>query len=187
MDETYRARMSRVLVSNYWGELLLVEVFASLFARPEFYAHRAVLARLLVDETRHAHLIRRLLTRRGHDPHAEGGPESFAYRRLFQSCNERDATALLALLLEFERQSGPTFRRFMRVAERYADAELVSTYSEILNDEVRHGTCLNACLRESVGKGGAERLRAARHASAQELQKTFNRRYLELYAACENR
>jgi hypothetical protein len=178
MDEAYLTRLTEVLVSNYWGEVLIAELISKLLQQRDCYRHRQVLARLLLDETRHANLLRSLLHVRGRIGRLQVGRHAFVYHRLFQQLRAEDVAGTLIFLTEFEAQSGPTFHGLIQLGLRRGDHALATLYSEILNDEVRHAGLLEGCL--PVRSPASEALRAQ---ARKRFRGVLNRAYLELYAS----
>lgn len=173
MDARYSALMNKVLISNYWGEVVTAEVLARLLEGEVPDGARAALERLLSDEKRHAEKVRGLLLSRGEDP-LKADRTAFAYLGLFEDYGLRPKEQL-PFLAEFERLSGPTFGGLVRVARKVDDAELVKVYAEILRDEVGHSRVLDSCLPESEKKS------AVRDEALRRMRQVMNWDYMRLY------
>src|SRR4051794_8168389 len=98
--------MNRVLVSNYWGEVVVAGVLTELLDTDPDGPAAGAFRRLLSDERRHAQLVQGLLNQRGVDPTERSTAGAFAYRTLFEEYAQKPAQRL-PFLAEFERLSGP--------------------------------------------------------------------------------
>ena len=177
MEAAYIDLMNQVLSVNYYGEVLTVELLAHSMASPSGYRYRSLLARQLVDETRHANMTRALLLDRGFDPLREDQRTEFTFHELFGTYGGRDEVTL-AFLGENERLSSRNFSRLVRIARANEDAPVAKLYSEILNDEVNHAANLFEVL-----PSGSELIAQTRDEARRAMAKRLNFRYLRLFTA----
>ena len=166
-----------VLVVNYWGELLAVELLAALLAQENSYAYRKLLTRQLLDETRHANITREFLLDRGRDPIRDDTVAASTYAKLFEEWVSKSFEEALTFLGTNERSSSRNFASLIKVGQGADDEPLVSLYSEILGDEANHARNIFAALPKSD-----ELAHASAGASAQ-MKATFNLPYGKLAQA----
>jgi hypothetical protein len=178
LSPKYVELMNRVLGLNYYGEVFAIDLLARVLARDDGYAHRELLARQLLDETRHANLIRALLRSRGRDPLLADRRADFTYHRIFADFARRGSGHILALLGENESLSSRTFSQILRIARASGDAETASLYEEILNDEALHCRSLLRLVPDAD-----DELRAARDEARSRMQEAISLRYVALFAA----
>ena len=177
MDAAYSQLVNNVLAVNYWGELLTVELLAGLSRRSAASPFRPIIARQLMDETRHANLTRALLLERGRDPIREDGVSEFTYHELFREWSKRSIDEVLIFLGSNERSSSRNFSSLIKVGLAAGDEQLVTIYSEILNDEVKHAANIFERVPDTPEtKTILEQATAAMKAG-------FNLRYVNLFAA----
>jgi hypothetical protein len=177
MDAAYIQLVNDVLAVNYWGELLTVELLASLYRRDSTRGFRPLIARQLMDETRHANLTRALLLERGRDPVREDGVSEFTYHELFREWSKRSVDEALIFLGSNERSSSRNFSSLIKVGLTAGDEQLVAIYSEILNDEVKHAANIFDRIPDTPeAKAVLEKANGAMKAA-------FNLRYVNLLAA----
>ncbi len=138
LDEKYVQLTNDVLAVNYWGELLTVELLAGLLRRRPSAEFAGIVVRQLMDETRHANVTRALLLERGRDPVREDGVAEFTYHKLFREWSKGSVEEVLTFLGSNERSSSRNFSSLIKVGIAAGDEQLVTIYSEILNDEVKH-------------------------------------------------
>jgi Ferritin-like domain len=138
LDEKYIRLTNDVLAVNYWGELLTVELLAGLLRRRPSHEFSEIVVRQLMDETRHANVTRALLLERGRDPVREDGVAEFTYHKLFREWSKGSVEEVLTFLGSNERSSSRNFSSLIKVGISAGDEQLVTIYSEILNDEVKH-------------------------------------------------
>lgn len=174
LDDEYIQLINDVVAVNYYGELLTVELLSGLLRQSKAPYYRDILARQLMDETRHANVTRELLLKRGRDPIREDSVVEFTYHHLFREWSKLDFEEVLACLGANERSSSRNFATLIKVGNEAGDRELAAIYSEILNDESNHAHHIFAALPDTpVIRGVAERATAAMHAC-------FNLRYARL-------
>jgi hypothetical protein len=138
LDDKYVQLTNDVLAVNYWGELLTVELLAGLLRRRPSHEFAGIVVRQLMDETRHANVTRALLLERGRDPVREDGVAEFTYHKLFREWSKGSIEEVLTFLGTNERSSSRNFSSLIKVGVAAGDDQLVTIYSEILNDEVKH-------------------------------------------------
>lgn len=178
LSEDYVELSNRVLAVNYYGELVTAELIARLISRGKLYGYRDLLARQLLDETRHANVTRELSRLRGRDPLREDSRVEFTFLELFRDFSQRTDEEILAFLGENEIVSSRNFSQLIRIADGRGDTPLVGLYSEILNDEVTHSTSILSRL--PINDPHIESVRAEARAR---MKKAFNWHYARLLLA----
>jgi hypothetical protein len=177
LSDSYIQLTNDVLAVNYWGELLTVELLSGLLERDLSAERQALVARQLMDETRHANITRSFLQERGRDPIRDDSVLDFTYHRLFRDYAARSVEDVLTFLGSNERSSSRNFSALVKVGMAACDEALVALYSEILNDEVTHAHNIFASLPDTAEvKALADQAQTA-------MRSTFNRRYGKLVLA----
>jgi hypothetical protein len=174
--EEHSELVNDVLVTNYFGELLTVELLSRFLQRFGSWSE-ALTTRQLMDEARHAHVTRALLRERGCDPQRGHDVTAFTYHQLFAAWSMRSAEEMLAFLGQNERSSSRNFAALIRVGEAAGDDALVGVYGEILNDESNHARSIFAALPDT------DEIRALARTAEHEMRATFNFGYARLAAA----
>jgi hypothetical protein len=178
VDKGYVELCNDVLAVNYYGEVLTVELMSRLLAQRAYDKYRQILARQLLDETRHANLTRRLLLSRGRDPLRTDDPSVFTFEKQFEEFGGRGGDATLAFLAENERISSRNFDLIIRIARQNGDEEMASLYGEILNDEVAHSHNLLAALPQNDPA-----VLAVREEAREQMRRCLSLRYMRFVAA----
>jgi Ferritin-like domain len=174
MDAQYIQLTNDVLAVNYWGELLTVELLATLLRRRPSREFAQIVVRQLMDETRHANVTRALLLERGRDPVREDSVAEFTYHKLFREWSEGSVEDVLTFLGSNERSSSRNFSSLIKVGIAAGDDSLVSIYSEILNDEVKHAYDVFALLPDTAAT------KAVCDRADEAMQAALNMRYARL-------
>ena len=177
LSEDYVRLTNDVLAVNYWGELLTVELLSGLLKRDVLPSYQTLIARQLMDETRHANVTRAFLRERGRDPAVDDSVAEFTYRHLFLEWSKRSPEDVLVFLGSNERSSSRNFSSLIRVGQTNADEQLIAIYSEILNDEVNH----SHNIFEALPKTPEVELLSEQAAAA--MRAAFNKRYGRLVMA----
>lgn len=177
LDETYVRLTNDVLAVNYWGELLTVELLSGLLRRELTGDMTRLVTRQMMDETRHANVTRSLLNERGRDPLRDDGVAEFTYHKLFREWAGRSIEETLTFLGTNETSSSRNFSTLVRVGLAQGDEQLVTLYSEILNDEVNHAHNIFDLLDGTPG------LEEHRELADAQMKRAMNMRYLRLAAA----
>jgi hypothetical protein len=177
LDVRFVHQLNDVVAVNYYGEVLAVELISKLLTDKHFYRYREILSRQLVDETRHANITRKFLLARGRDPLRDDRPGDFTFSEIFRDFMARGGEGVLALLGENEKISSRNFTNLIQIGAAQHDEELVSLYSEILNDEVTHTTQIFKWLPQNDPA-----IDKARDEARKRMTETFNPRYLRLFA-----
>jgi hypothetical protein len=176
MDDAYVALLNGVLAVNYYGEVLTVEILSRLLGGAIGHRYRDLLARQLLDETRHANITRKLMLERGRDPLRDARREDFTFYSLFREFADRDEETL-AFLGENEALSARNFNRIIGLAREAEDSAVVSMYSEILNDEVNHSTALFKAIPNDAATAAVRATAKAR------MRRALSFPYLQLFTA----
>jgi len=177
LNDKYVQLSNAVLAVNYWGELLTVELLAGLLRREMGYDFRDIISRQLMDETRHANVTRALLLERGRDPIRDDGVIEFTYHKLFGEWSQRPYEEVLTFLGSNEKSSSRNFSSLVKVGTAAGDEQLVTVYSEILNDEVNHSHNIFLALPDTP------EIQNLSQQAAAAMKAAFSKRYAKLVLA----
>jgi hypothetical protein len=177
LSQAYLEAVSRVLLVNYYGEILTLEILSRLARDTKNAAYQRLLATHVPDEVRHAERTKALLLQRGVDPQRDGSPTEFTYHQLFTELGRGEPGAVLALLGENEALSAAHFGELLRIGRAQGDAGLVALYEEIRADELAHSRSIFQVLPKDDAA-----IAQARQRARQGLAACVNRHYATLLA-----